>query len=396
MAPPPSITVTVPTYWTWEDGRVRPGDVVYDHPTPLGQEGTLARLLESLRIVKGPEFSVLIITATTDPKLEEAAEAKVEEIIAPFKGSFPIAQFAASELALLRERLARLGFQAADAADLQQELVSLQGYGNVRNLQLIGAYLLGSQVIVGLDDDEVITDEDYLRKATEFIGREHEGEFVGGVGGFYLDSKGSNKLPADERASSNIFRRKGAIMNAAIEALEEEPGRLVETPFVLGGNMVLHRRLVEQVPFDPYITRGEDIDYLINARMAGYRFFLDKELSVVHLPPPAGSHLREDVIRFIYEREKLRLARYQPGLEAVPPGSLDPYPGIFLGDDLEEQAREALREQGLPEAIVDDAKRYAQEMAPRYFELYRRWPHLMRALEGDELLKSRLVRKMGL
>lgn len=389
--------ITVPTYWTWEEGESHPGEAIYDHPTPLDREGTLVRLLESLKIIEGPEFSVLIITATTDPRLEGAAEAKVEEIIAPFKSSFPIAQFAASELALLQERLARLGFHQHQ----DQELVSLQGYGNVRNLQLIGAYLLGSQVIVGLDDDEVITDKDYLQKATEFIGREREGGFVGGVAGFYLDSEGSNKLPINERAegSVNIFRRKNAIMNAAIESLEEKPGRLVETTFAFGGNMVLHRRLVERVPFDPYITRGEDIDYLINARLAGYRFFLDKELSVVHLPPPSGSHLREDVIRFIYEREKLRLAKGL-GLGArespLAPESLDPYPGLFLRDDLEEQAREALREHGLPESTVEDAKRYAQEMAPRYFRFFEEWPRLMRALGSDEVLKRRLVRKMGL
>ncbi len=39
------------------------------------------------------------------------------------------------------------------------------------------------------------------------------------------------------------------------------------------------------VPFDPHVTRGEDIDYLMNAKMFGFDFFLDNKLSIKHLPP---------------------------------------------------------------------------------------------------------------
>jgi predicted GH43/DUF377 family glycosyl hydrolase len=225
------IIIAIPTYWTWEDGNPWPEDVIYDHPTPLNQEGTLARLLESLKVIEGSKFNVLIITAVTNPQLEEAAEAKVNGILEPFRSSFPIAQFAASDLVVLRERLAQLGFP--------EEMISLRGYGNVRNIQLIAAHIIGFQVIVGLDDDEIVTDKGYLQKATEFIGKTDNGRFVGGVA-----------------PEGNPFHHKSAIMNAAIEVMEEKPGRLVETSFVFGGNMVIHRRMFEEVSFDPYITRG--------------------------------------------------------------------------------------------------------------------------------------------
>jgi len=100
-----NVTITIPTYWTWRNGSHRPEDVIYDHPTPLSQQGTLARLLESLKVIEGSKFNVLIITAVTNPQLEEAAEAKVNGILEPFRSSFPIAQFAASDLARLQERL---------------------------------------------------------------------------------------------------------------------------------------------------------------------------------------------------------------------------------------------------------------------------------------------------
>ena len=383
----PQIVVAIPTYWTWEDGRFHSGDVIYDHPTPLNQEGTLARLLESLKGIEGPKFNVLVITAVTNPQLEEAAEAKVNGILEPFRASFPIAQFAASDLAILRERLDQLGFSEAT--------ISLRGYGNVRNIQLIAAYVLGSQVIVGLDDDEIVTDKGYLQKATEFIGTDHKGEFVGGVAGFYLDSEGRNKNTAKDVGTQkgNPFYHKAAIMNAAIEVIEKKPGRLVETSFVFGGNMVIHRRLFEKISFDPYITRGEDIDYLVNARLGGYRFFFDKELAIVHLPPPASSHLREDIIRFIYEKEKLAAAKQGSELREVLPESLDPYPGAFLSDAIEKRAREALRGHELPKGLVDDAIRHAREAVPRYFEFREKWPRLMNVVKDDAVLRRRMTQK---
>jgi len=45
--------VLIPTYWSRKkaDGW-REGDAVYDHPTPLDEEGTLARTLESMKLLE--------------------------------------------------------------------------------------------------------------------------------------------------------------------------------------------------------------------------------------------------------------------------------------------------------------------------------------------------------
>ena len=45
--------VVIPTYWSREkDEGWQEGDAVYDHPTPLDDEGTLRRTLESMKLLK--------------------------------------------------------------------------------------------------------------------------------------------------------------------------------------------------------------------------------------------------------------------------------------------------------------------------------------------------------
>ncbi|MBT8491284.1 MAG: hypothetical protein KJN62_09560, partial [Deltaproteobacteria bacterium] len=121
---------------------------------------------------------------------------------------------------------------------------------------------------------------------------------------------------------------------------------LKETPFVFGGNMIVHREIFTRIPFDPNVTRGEDIDFLINMKMFGHKFFLDNTLSIKHLPPPKShstwKQLREDIYRFVFERAKLRdQDTTVEGMVTVSAEELFPYPGAFLKDDLEDKIANA-------------------------------------------------------
>ena len=383
-----NIVIVVPTYWTWGGERADgPVEAIYDHPTPLDGPSTLPRLLDSLVKLEGPPFGVLVLTAAVHPDLEEAAAQRVEALIRPYRQHFPIVQFAAADLRLLRERAATAGFDPS--------LLSLRGYPNIRNLQLIIPHLLGSEVIVALDDDEVVG-PDYLRVATEFVGENHPG-----IGGFYLDRRGGLLLPESE-PTGNPFLDKSILMNQAARTLQAVPGRLVPTPVAYGGNMVFHCSLWERVSFDPHITRGEDIDYLINARLRGLEFFFDKKLTITHLPPeaydePPYAKLAQDVVRFIYERSKLLAARERPEFAPLEPEALDPYPGRLLREDVADQALEALQRlatpktvirYGSPEEIVAVAEQRAREAPPRYFEFARMWPRLLEALGRDRALRD--------
>ncbi len=69
-------------------------------------------------------------------------------------------------------------------------------------------------------------------------------------------------------------------MNEAFGKIIGSDPRLKETPFVFGGNMVIHRDLFTVVPFDPEVTRGEDIDFLINAKMFGFKLLSDEYLAL--------------------------------------------------------------------------------------------------------------------
>ena len=130
-------------------------------------------------------------------------------------------------------------------------------------------------------------------------------------------------------------------MNQAFDEIIATKPRLKETPFVFGGNMVIHQDLFRVVPFDPNVPRGEDIDYLMNARMFGFYFFLDSELSIKHLPPPkthpTWQKLRVDIFRFLLEKAKLDNQRPISNMNMVSPEDFDPYPGCFLKADLEDK-----------------------------------------------------------
>jgi hypothetical protein len=131
-------------------------------------------------------------------------------------------------------------------------------------------------------------------------------------------------------------------LNAALTELVLSGPRLKPTPLGFGGNLALPKGLFRHLPFDPAITRGEDTDYLLNARLWGIPFFLDNSLSIVHLPPdkphPIWLRLRQDLVRFSYTRLKLRQQEPGPGRTAVTPEDLQPYPGNFLTDDLPQRA----------------------------------------------------------
>lgn len=115
-------------------------------------------------------------------------------------------------------------------------------------------------------------------------------------------------------------------MNRVWEKILRSEDRLVSSPMILGGNFVLSHNLFQILPFDPYIPRGEDTDYLINANQLGFHILFDKKLKIKHLHPERASpyyqeELRGDIERFLYEREKIRA-----GLIL----NLKPYPGYFL------------------------------------------------------------------
>jgi len=243
---------------------------------------------------------------------------------------------------LLREELKNVGLQRALVFSFQHleqlrkyleqlnfrdfySLIDLKGFSKIRNTGLLLAQALSMDVVIFIDNDEVIVDPNFLMIACEYLNRKWKGKVVCGKGGFYINPDGTILLPT-QPLWWRFFWNKTKWMNQVWEKILSSKDRLVPSPILLGGNLVLHRHLFRSIPFDPYIPRGEDTDYLINASQLGFCLLFDKQLRIKHLHPERTKiyfheELKGDIERFIYEREKIR-----GGLDI----DLDPYPGYFL------------------------------------------------------------------
>ena len=55
-------TMVIPTYWSRRSGEPwQEGDAIYDHPTPVDQEGTLERTLVSMKRFREKDFKLVIL-----------------------------------------------------------------------------------------------------------------------------------------------------------------------------------------------------------------------------------------------------------------------------------------------------------------------------------------------
>ena len=192
-----------------------------------------------------------------------------------------------------------------------------RGYPLIRNMQLLVPFVLGMELVVALDDDEIVEDPHFMRRAAEAIVRGDAAAIACSVPAATTSTRpaGACTRSAVREEQTNPFEKKTYLMNGILERIAATPGEIVPSAFALGGNMSFSRELMRRVGFDPSISRGEDIDYVLNAALAGIPYHFDKERPIRHLPPEGRSYkdfdyakLQQDVRRFIYEREKLRAA----------------------------------------------------------------------------------------
>jgi len=329
-------TVVIPTYWSRKSTEGwKKGDAIYDHPTPVDKEGTLKRTLESLKNLNDKDFKLVILLCPTTIDIEKEAEEKVKDIINSVDMGI--------ETFLFTPRSLRTIKSIFKSSDLKREIIdmmSLKGYSNVRNMCLFSAHILASDVVILIDDDEIIENKNFISMSKKYIGKRIYGEIIYGVAGYYLNKHDEYYDDVDMEPWMTYWDRFGSKAKAFDKIIGCEP-RLKQTPFAFGGAMVIHKNLYQLIAFDPNITRGEDIDYLINSKMFGFNFFLDNKLSVKHLPPkknhPVWQRFREDIYRFMYERAKLSSQYAVNNMTIVKPEDFDPYPGEFLKDDLEDK-----------------------------------------------------------
>ncbi len=380
--------IVIPTYWG-ASSRVR-----FDHPTPLRAKSTLNRLLRALENQNGaPPFNILILLATVSPEDEIPAVARVSKIVSPYLDHFNIHLITSSITEWIAKEL------EGQISPFLSEALKMKGYGAVRTCQLLIPALFDAEIIIALDDDEVVPD-DYCSRAVSYLGADDGSRQILGISGPYLDGTGNPYFDEPE-TSHNRFHDKAMLINETTRMLLDAADPINITPMAFGGNMVFHRKLFHQVSFDPVIPRGEDIDYLINARIAGFHFFFDRNLAITHLPPRGFESsnygkMKQDVIRFMYEREKVIQGNLT--IEAFMP-----YPGELLKDDFISLAKEALSmigssqdfaEYGKPDEIIEDAHRFARAHLPDYFEFAEYWPNVIPFFQKQTVLLDSIYREM--
>ncbi|NOQ56107.1 MAG: hypothetical protein GQ477_04875 [Nanohaloarchaea archaeon] len=396
--------MVIPTYWGRKKNSIHnPDDTVYDHPTPIDSEGTLKRAIESIGILDNKDFELIIIVATTTEDIEKETEKKVKDIIGSASkiAKINISMFGPSHLKQIHDYMSKNN--KIDYADL----LSLDGYSNIRNLCLFLPHINESDIIMLIDDDEVFEDPKYIDKAKKFINKKYGGKRISAIAGYYLQE--NNDFHADIVARPwTKFWNKNKSMNKSFDKIIGTQPRLKKTSFVFGGNMVLHKNVFKVIPFDPSIPRGEDIDYLIDAKMFGFDFYLDNELSIRHIPPkktnPVWKQIREDLYRFIYEKSKIEGQKHIEGMTIVHPKELGDYPGNFIDKDLEKKIEDtcnSLSDYYISKKDIEGSKEALKNIMlaktdaiPKYdtfkhlCKLQKTWQEMMQYIDDDNIRKS--------
>ncbi|MDR2714696.1 MAG: hypothetical protein LBB42_04145 [Coriobacteriales bacterium] len=390
--------IIVPTY---VGGSRKPisDDVIetYDHVTPLTHQGELSRCLISLR-ERGVTLPIFLLVVA-EGRYEQAASNKIRGIASAFADTLNITVIDDEVLQQFYQRAEALGFY-----DLE-ETIALSGYGAMRNLGLIVAAAGGYTECIFIDDDEIIEDDEFIEKALYGLGKlTPKGVPILVKTGFFLDSKGSWKS-SNTRKWYDRFWQQGELFNAWITKAMRG-NRLSRSNGFYGGLGIIHREAFRRVSFDPWISRGEDLDYLLNVRMYGGDVWFDNQWHATHLPPPnrtEAQRFRQDIYRWVYEHRKLEYAKSQIDLIPIQSHTLDPYPGPFLEHSVSGRVfiTAVLRIIGRPKdrkgyfhaAMVAqrEAKEYAETFCMKYYEFQSGWPHIVAAFEADPLMRSILT-----
>ena len=391
-----SLTV-IPTYISDPSKQTDPNNILtnYDHATPINERGELDRCLKSLGNVEN--LGLVLILVVAQKGIERQACEKVREIARnnPQVSTMVVGK---DEVEMLRARIDQVA-----GGEIAKKIV-LRGYGNVRNVGLVLAQAFGFDSVLFIDDDEVIDSPDFMSVAAYGLGKlTPSGVPILAKSGYYLNDENSF-LSSWKDAWYNKFWQQGGAFNSWIEGAMAGP-RLTRSNHVCGGCFILHKQAFKRISFDPYIARGEDLDYMINLRMHGADIWFDNAWQLRHMPPKTkseGRRFRQDIYRWIYEQAKIEFSWANIDLRKVTAANLMPYPGPLLGKGLKTRIAltARLRSFGRPDKreysrAAKEAKtnaiEYATSHCTKYFDFQRAWPAMMEAIAGDRVISEQLL-----
>lgn len=387
--------IVIPTYWAADPSQVG----AYDHAAALDEPlPELARCLDSLDDVRGIIRTIILLVAPASA--EASARARVNAIVRDHPYLKPLV-IGSSEARLITARAEKL------CPAIKGELISLRGYGAIRNLGLAAAAVFGHDVVVFMDDDEVALSSDFLVEAVYGLGMQTRQDLhVYAKTGHFIDANDSHLASS---GNIKLWERWWSKRKEFNEWMEKALSgtRIRRSNYVCGGCMALHAKAFSKVPFDPWVTRGEDLDYLFNLRLIGFEMWFDSAWFVRHLPPLTADEPKrflQDVYRWIYERSKLSSCAKNPALRQVTPDSLMPYPGRWLSSELDERIQRTALVRTLfgPNRRANfriwrtgkrEASEYAERTCANYAATLNYWPDVINGLWDSKELAQKITQK---
>lgn len=390
--------IVIPTYWAETDGPREEGTAgTYDHATPIAKPvPELETCLASLDKVRGVLRVVVLLVAP--PSCEASARARVNGICGMHPRLNPLI-IGTREANAISDAIHHV------APKMEGETVSLRGYGAIRNLGLVVAAILQHDVVVFMDDDEIALSDSFLIDAVYGLGLLTRQELpVSAKSGYFLDRHDSCYADESEANWSERFWTKRAEFNQWMRGAQGAT-RISRSNYVCGGCFAVHADAFCRVAFDPYITRGEDLDYLFNLRMNGLDVWFDNQWYVKHLPPKTASEpgrFLQDVYRWTYESKKLEVANAQIALRKVTPDSLEPYPAPWISPGVHRRIflTSMLKAVAGPEHKQylriwlhgrSEARQWAEGAKESYLSFQTYWPNMMAELWGNESLSATIL-----
>ena len=390
--------VVIPSYWTWQDEPLEIGRVgAYDHATPIAKPlPELETCLASLDAVRGVLRVVVLLVAPRS--CAEGARARVDAICRSHPRLNPL---------VVDQREADLVTRAVEAIapKMDRESVSLRGYGAIRNMGLAVAAVLGHDVVVFLDDDEVALDENFLIDALFGLGLDNrQGLPIMAKSGHFLDRSGSPYADVSKPHWRDRHWAKRVEFNQWMHRAQTGT-RISRSNYVCGGCFAVAAQAFCNVAFDPVIPRGEDLDYLLDLRMHGLDVWFDNQWRVRHLPPECPSRAArflQDVYRWEYEVEKIAAGNARIGNRQIRAEALRPYPSEWISPSV----RRRIALTSLARTILGPersaylgifllgrlrARAWAQAHASSYFAFQTHWPQIMATLWDNRLLARKIL-----
>lgn len=354
------LSLVFPMFWGRKKANIyRKNDQFYDHPTALDDEGTIPALFNSMSILEDRNFDVIAVAGANAPSKAKAVERTANKLLKAHakKAGVNLHFFSYSHLERMHKFLQQLG------RDDLQETIRLVGYSPLRNACLVAAHILGKEIAVSIDDDCQFTDPAYISKVKARIKSDFEGQSILALSGPYVTKNGSIYLPRSDSPHVAYWNVIDAMNEMFRKYIVESPG-LKETPFAIMGNIAVHRDFFTRVPLDPPMQRGEDMDWVMNAHILGYKFILDTDLRIKHVPPPrpypTWRPMREDIYRFRYQQAKISNSRTGNGYHRLDRERYLPYPGLFFQDDFLDRVYKACTTLAI-DYLVQGKEKDAQE-----------------------------------